>query len=286
MARTYQALAAAVCAVAVLGAAGCSSDSGSDKPAKDKDKGSSGSSADAGSGSGGDSGGGAEDSAQKKPNGVEKLSAKAIVDKAVAATEAAPTLRLVMPDVIDLTMDRKGNCAGTVAISADAPQELLRKNNEVWVKPKDEAAYYAGEEGKALLKVVPGAKGKYMHGSANKSLSLRLLSGYCEFSNFGKSVKSDSAKLVGKTTVDGHDTVSVKVKSDKDVITLHIATEGEPYILKASDPKDGKTPEMLLSDFGKPFTPPATPPAAQTYDAAKAEEAMWGSAGSGLGGSS
>ncbi|MEW2811074.1 hypothetical protein AB0929_28900 [Streptomyces massasporeus] len=285
MARKYQALAAAVSAVVILGAAGCSSDSGGDKPAKGKD------SAGAGAGPGGntDGGDGKDDDGkdageQQTPNGVEKLSAKAIVDKAVAATEAAPTMRLVVPEGVDLTMDRKGNCAGTVTVTS--PQEVLRKKDEVWVKPKDEAAYYASEEGKAFLAAVPGAKGKYMHGNKDASFSLGLLSLYCEFGDIGKNVKSNSAVKGGKSTVDGHDTVSVKVTSGKDAITLHVATEGKPYILKAAQTKDGKVTEMLLSDFGKPFTPPATPPAAQTFDAAKAEEAMMGSAGSGLGGSS
>ncbi|MFC8093566.1 hypothetical protein [Streptomyces sp. NPDC057301] len=279
MARKYQALAAAVSAVVVLGAAGCSSDSGGDKPAKGKN--SAGGNT---NGNGGTDGGGKDAKKQQAPNGVENLSAKAIVDKAVAATQAAPTNRLVVSEGVDLTMDRKGNCAGTV--TATSPQQVLRKKDQVWVKPKDEASYYASEEGRALLAAVPDAKGKYMHGTKDASFSLGLLSLYCEFGDIGKNVKSNSAVKGGKTTVDGHDTVSVKVTSGKDVITVHVATEGEPYILKAAQSKDGKVTEMLLSDFGKPFAPPATPPAAQTFDAAKAEEAMMGSAGSGLGGSS
>ncbi|MFF4983974.1 hypothetical protein ACFY3O_28505 [Streptomyces sp. NPDC001046] len=281
MARTYQALAAAVSAVVVLGVAGCSDDSGADKPAKSKDKAGADGSTGGGDGTGGT---GKDGGAQSQPNGVEKLSAKAIVDKAVATTDGASTKRLVVPAGVDLTMDRKGNCAGTVTVTS--PQQVLRKRDQVWVKPKDEAAFFAGEDGKALLAAVPDAKGKYMHGTKDESFSLGLLSLYCEFAELGRNVKSDTAVKGGRTTVDGHDTVSVKVTSDKDVITLHIATEGKPYILKAEESKEGKVTQMLLSDFGKPFTPPATPPAAQTYDAAKAEEAMLGASGSGLGGSS
>ncbi|MFE6127556.1 hypothetical protein ACFQ6Q_04680 [Streptomyces sp. NPDC056437] len=218
------------------------------------------------------------------PNGVENLSAKAIVDKAVAATQAAPTHRLVMPEGVDLTMEREGNCAGTVSVTSTAtsPQQVLCKNDKVWVKPKDEAAYYASEEGKALLSAVPGAKGKYMHRTTDAAGSMRLLSLYCEFGDLGKSLKSVSAVKGGKTTVDGHNTVSVKLTSRKQVVTFHVATDGKPYILKMASSKDGKVTEILLSDFGKPFAPPA----AQTFDAAKAEEAVLMSSGSGLGGSS
>ncbi|MFF6981325.1 hypothetical protein ACFZAV_27355 [Streptomyces sp. NPDC008343] len=279
MARTYQALAAAACAVVVLVAAGCSSDSGSDKSAKGKSF--------SDSAAGGSAGGDGKDSAkQQAPNGVEKLSAKEIYDKALAATEAAPTMRLVVPGAVDLTMDRKGNCAGTVTSTVGSPQEVLRKNDQVWAKPKDEAAYYNSKEGKEIIKVVPDAKGKYMHGTTDGTISLGILSLYCEIGKPGALKRNnDAAKVTreGRTTVDGQNAVSLKVTSSQDVMTVHVATEGEPYILKGVQSKDGETSEMTLSDFGKPFTPPATPPANQTFDAAKVEEAMMGSAGAGSG---
>ncbi|MEV8434727.1 hypothetical protein [Streptomyces chartreusis] len=275
MARTYQALAAALGAVVVLGAAGCSSgDSGSDKPAKSKNG------SDRTKGSGESAEGGKGSAKEQAPNGVEKLSAQQIFDKALAATAATPTLRVVVPGAVDLTMDQQGNCAGTVAITPGAPFEVLRKKDQVWAKPKDEAAYYASEEGKSFLKAVPDAKGKYMYGSKDKSFTLGILSLYCGLDDMGVNPKTvKPTTKAGRATVTGQNAVVLKATSDKAAMTMYVATEEEPYILKVLEVKAGKKQEVLLSDFGKPFSPPAAPPPGQTYDAVKAENAaMMGSA--------
>ncbi|MFF4935043.1 hypothetical protein ACFY2H_40265 [Streptomyces griseofuscus] len=263
-------MAAAVCAVVVLGATGCSSsDSNSDEPAKNGN-GSRGTKASSPDQRGAQ--GSADDSRKQEEaaNGVENLSAKEILDKAVAAIGSAPTKRFVAPGSIDLTVDNDGNCAGTVNLTSDSPQEVLRKGNEVWVKPKD--SFYATKEGKALLKAVPDARGKYMHGMADESMSLTMMSVYCQLGTASMAGGSAKPTKAGTSTVNGQKTVAIKFLKGKDTVTYYVATRGKPYILKAADETTGQS--TLLTDFGKPFTFPPTPPAAQTYSAAKADKAL------------
>ncbi|KOV67300.1 hypothetical protein ADL00_15890 [Streptomyces sp. AS58] len=289
MPRTYQALAAAVFAVVVLGAAGCSgaSDgsggSGGDKRAGGENGSGSadGSGADGSRGDSSAKGDDGKGSSGKRyaPSGVERLSAREIVDKAVAATESARTLRLRIPGSLDVTMDREGNCAGSFTGNDEQPYEVLRKNDKAWLKPKDEAAYRNSKQGRALLAEMPEAGGKYMHADTSDSFTLGLATFPCQLGRPGALEKisaGEKATKGGLSEVGGRTAVAVKVSSAEDgEITVHVATEGQPHILRLDQPREAPR-TMLLSDFDEPFTVPGSPPAAQTYDGVEAERLLSG----------
>ncbi|MFE4944898.1 hypothetical protein [Streptomyces sp. NPDC056641] len=274
MTRKHTILTAAVCAGVVLGVTGCGdgngdgqkSGGGSGSTVKEQDRQKSGP-GDTESSSAG----------RKAPSGVEGLPARDILAKGTEAITSASTLRVSTADSstssIDLTMDKTGNCAGTVTTEGFTSR-LIRKGDKVWFKPED--AYWNDPAVKGVLTKFPEARGKYMHGTAEKSFSLALVSAYCELGSadgFAK-LSGDGQKLTkgAVTTVEGVKAVPVHIDSAKDgKWTAYVATEGRPYIVKADSRKAKMT--LLLSDFGKPFTVPPSPPAGETIDAIKIEEA-------------
>ncbi|MFE4535356.1 hypothetical protein ACFRKB_09800 [Streptomyces scopuliridis] len=270
MTRKHRVLTAAIAAVAVLGVTGCGEGddggksggkSGSGSAAKEKN----------GQGSGqGDTGSSSAD--RRTPSGVEKLAPGDILAKSAKANTSARTVRVSVPGSVDLTVDKAGNCAGTFT-NEGFTNHLIRKGDKVWLKPED--AYWNDPATKAILAKFPDAKGKYMHGTTDKSIALMIASGYCEVGGPKSSAMfSGEGAVLTKgavTTVEGTKVVPVHMDSKKDgKSTVYVATEGPPYAVKAESGKPKMT--LFLSDFGKPFTVPPSPPASDTIDAVKIEE--------------
>ncbi|GGO85778.1 hypothetical protein [Wenjunlia tyrosinilytica] len=211
--------------------------------------------------------------AQGKPNGVEKLSAQQISEKARAELKNASSLRLVMDTAAaktDLAIDRDGNCSGTAG-SAKGQMEIIKRGEDVYVKPDSQFwATQGGSKGAAAKEVVGD---RYIKTSVNDP-QFGQAAGMCDLDAFTKDMDGDNDDKMAKggtSTVDGVPVVALKGTKGSDKSTLYVATVGKPYVIKIVGTDDGRPASMGFKDYDKPV-PSRTPGAGEVLDAAKLKE--------------
>ncbi|MEW2168132.1 hypothetical protein AB0912_34860 [Streptomyces sp. NPDC007084] len=167
---------------------------------------------------------------------------------------------------VDLSVDRRKNCQGTVK-TADATAE---------VRHVDATLYLRGDEGywKNALKgqgqrdtLVPKLRDKWVRVPTDASAT----EGLCDKQALVASMDEDKSERKGlkkssTTTVGGEKAIRLTKKTaNGETLTLFVATEGKPYILRTTT-SGGKNPNTAtFSDYGKPVNP-RKPSAGETVD--------------------
>ncbi|MFJ3228199.1 hypothetical protein ACIPJS_33280 [Streptomyces sp. NPDC086783] len=218
-----------------------------------------------------------EDKADNKPKGpFAGLTGGEIADRAVKATRGAESLRMKgdVPDEesggtirLDMAMDTKGECAGTIGLGDKGQAELIKTGDTLYMK-YDEA--FLREQGEGDSKeetdgVVEMLAGRWTKMSAT-SADAKEMASFCDLDTVlaeAGDVNSDATR--GKTSsVDGTPAIVLHEKDGKDRYTLYVATEGKPYILRVIS-KSAKDPGTLtFSDYDKPV--PADAPKGKVMD--------------------
>ncbi|MFG2723233.1 hypothetical protein ACGFW5_33795 [Streptomyces sp. NPDC048416] len=171
----------------------------------------------------------------------------------------------------DLTLDRAGNCRGSVSLGPQGSVQIVKRGSDVWLKP--DAAFWKN--------AVPGGAGalaslvgdRYLKGTTDDPV-LRNTTDVCDLDTFRQSVAGATQQPAtgltkGRpTTVDGTAVVPVTGTQQGRTVTLDVATTGKPYPVRITIAKAGaKVPEATVrfDGFDKPV-PTATPPADQSVD--------------------
>ncbi|THC52035.1 hypothetical protein E7X58_13085 [Streptomyces sp. A1499] len=191
-------------------------------------------------------------------------SADQIAEKAVAATKKAESLRMKgdtrqsggQTMTVDLAVDKKKNCDGTVRMQ-NARADVRQIGQDFYMRG-DEAYWktaFKGQQG--AEKAIPKLKDKWAKVPAGQNAD----EGLCDKQKLIAAMdenKSDrkGMKKGGTTTVGGQEAIKLtKEKAGGEKLTLYVATEGEPYILRSSA-EGGKTPNTAtFSDYGKAVNP-------------------------------
>lgn len=199
-----------------------------------------------------------------------------IADKAVKATSGADSLRMkgeIQDESaggtvrMDMAMNRKGECAGTMSMGGEGQAELIKVGDTLYMK-YDEAFLRAqskdSSEEEADM-VVDMLAGKWTKTSATSADSQDMAS-FCDLDTVladFEDVNSDATR--GKTAeVDGTPAIVLNEKDGKDSYTLYVATKGEPYLLRVVS-KSAKEPgDLVFTDFDKPV--PAKAPGGKVID--------------------
>lgn len=264
MTRKYGVLAAAACVIATLGVAGCGGDSKDDsKDAKDTKR----------------------EASQEPKNELANLTAQQISDKAKNALLGASSLRMKMQQgtaadamQMDMALDNKGNCQGTIGVGQGASSEVIKSGDKVWMKPNErfwsQPEIGGGKDGAAAAELF---KGRYIYGTTNDDM-LKDNADMCDLAAMQATIKSSSSskdKLTkGEPTKLGSQLV-VPLSGPGDAPgekeTMYIAATGTPYPLKIVTEGGSGSGTVELSDYGKPVTP-TPPPASETIDVAKIEK--------------
>lgn len=233
-----------LCAMTVMGIAGCSDDGSSDQPFKGQ-------------------------------------SADQVAAKAVTATRDATSLRMAgkvsaqgKPLTVDFHADTQKNCKGRLAMENGAA-EVIHTGQTTYLKG-DEKFWAGAAQGSASGgKQAQALSGRWVKVPVGDSRT----TGLCDKQGFLADLDSDKSERKGMTkgdvtTVDGRKAITLrKKKGSGETITMYVATEGKPYILKV-DQSGGKSPgTMVFSDYGKPVkaTPP---PAGKVIDGTKADKTV------------
>ncbi|MEU1270560.1 hypothetical protein [Streptomyces sp. NPDC005799] len=182
------------------------------------------------------------------------------------------------PTFMDLSLDRDGNCVGTLRMGGHGGSvELVKRGEQVWMKP-DTAFWKAQVPGPQGAAVAQLFKGRYIHGTT-KDAMLKGLSDTCDLSAFQRQVDTGSSsggKSLTKgaeTTVDGTKVIPLKGTEGGQRSVLYV-TSGAPHRLVEATLKGGRTDTTLaFSDYDKPV-PSATPSPDQSVDIGKLQQRL------------
>jgi hypothetical protein len=208
---------------------------------------------------------------------TDKLTAQEIEKQAKDALAATTALRMsgTIADQdgnmdMDLAMDNKGQCKGTMSLPGMGKIEIMNDGKASYIK--GDSAFWTAVGGKDGGKAAELFKGRYLTGF-DSDPKMKMMTSFCNLTDFSKQIADGKTKKAEKGTpgnINGLKTFSLKVTDDSgELSTLHIATEGKPYPvqIETDSAKDGKT-TINLTDFDKPLTVQA-PPADNTIDFSK-----------------
>lgn len=169
---------------------------------------------------------------------------------------------------VDLTLDRAGNCAGGVDMGEDGSVEIVKRADDVWLKP-DRAFWethvpIGGATFDAIL------DGRYMQAKADDARLLTVTE-VCDLDTFRELITDnrDAAErgtlTKGRETeVDGAPVIPVTRTQGEERLTMYVATEGEPYPVRITV-QGAEEGTVNFSGFDRPV-PAETPAASETVD--------------------
>ncbi|AVH58266.1 MULTISPECIES: hypothetical protein [Streptomyces] len=218
-----------------------------------------------------------ENKADSKPKGpFAGLTGGEIADRTVKATTGAASLRMKgdIPDEeaggiisVDLALNKKGECAGTMSMSGEGKADLIKTGDTMYLK-YDEAFLRAqgkGEDPAEIDGVVELLADKWTKMSATGA-DAKDIASFCDLDTVlggADDVNSDATR--GKTTtVDGTPAIILHEKEGKDRYTLYVATEGKPYLLRVDSTAAADPDTITFSEYDKPV--PAKAPTGKVLD--------------------
>lgn len=153
---------------------------------------------------------------------------------------------------LDLSLDTSGKCTGTVGLNGQQAQIISLSDNSAYMKA--DAAFWTSQANAQTASIVAG---KWVTGFGSTS----PFSTFCNLTQLSKSivsdsVESDSAKLLGTTTVAGAPAVQLTVNTNPGTGILTVAANSPHYPLSISKGSDGT---VTFSGFNVPVN--ATAPA-------------------------
>lgn len=188
-------------------------------------------------------------------NGVERLTAQEILDRARQASLAAGSVRMRGGFIaqggfrfrMDVRSSAPDRAMGEVTFG-DNSLHLVRIGRTVYMKADD--AFWRELGGRAVADVMSG---KYLKGTVDGA-NLRKLTAFMDHREvLGDVLRSTGALTKGTTAMVGWNPV-ITLKGG-DIGDIFVATVGQPYVLQMEGPDEE---ELDFSDYGVPvgITPP------------------------------
>ncbi|MFI1419444.1 hypothetical protein ACH4VX_15860 [Streptomyces sp. NPDC020731] len=199
-----------------------------------------------------------------------------IADKAFKATTGASSLRMTgdVPDDgsggtihVDMALNKRGECAGTMGMDGQGEAELIKTGDTVYMRYDEKflRSQSEGEPEESVDAAVALLAGKWTRMSAEGS-DVKDLAGFCDLDQvLGGAEDGDSDATRGKTTtIDGTPAITLKAQDGDDRFTLYVATEGEPYMLRFDSTSTAEPGSLSFSDYDEPV--PVEKPAGDVLD--------------------
>jgi hypothetical protein len=204
------------------------------------------------------------------------LTGAEIADRAVKATTGARSLRMTgdVPDDasggairIDMSLNRQGECAGTLSLDGQGKAELIKTGDTLYMK-YDERFLRAQSEGEPKADTdaaVAMLAGRWTRTAATGQDAEDIAS-FCDLDSvLGDTVGAGPDVTRGGTaTVDGTPALVLHEKDGTDRSTLYVATEGEPYLLRVTGTSEEDPGTLAFSAYDEPV--PAEAPAGDVLD--------------------
>ncbi|MEU5951052.1 hypothetical protein [Streptomyces sp. NPDC047525] len=204
-------------------------------------------------------------------------SADQIAADAVKATQQADSMHMKgtvqqsagSSMTIDLSVDQSKNCDGTIE-TAGASADVRNTKGTFYLRG-DEKYWEAALKGQpGGDKIVPKVADKWVKAPADDATAKNV----CDKKALTAAMDKDKSERKGMkkgstTSVDGSEAIRLTKKtSGGETLTLYVATEGKPYILRTTS-TGGKEPNTAtFSDYGKSVSPEEPAPG-ETVDLQK-----------------
>lgn len=170
---------------------------------------------------------------------------------------------------LELTLDRDGNCNGSVDLGrGQGAVVIVKRGDDVWLKPDADFWKNQVPNGGSAFAAILGDR--YLKGKATDP-RLNGLVKTCDLNTFQKLVSDNANNDTGtlnkgtKTTLDGAPVVPLTRMRDGTTLTVDVAATGKPYPLRLTLRGNGADAVVGLSDFDTPV-PRTTPPSDDTFD--------------------
>ncbi|MDA5144950.1 hypothetical protein PEM37_25930 [Streptomyces sp. AD681] len=217
-------------------------------------------------------------SASKEP--FTGLTGAQISERALKATTEARSLRMsgTVPDEesggtieIDIALDRRGDCAGTMGMNGQGEAELIKTGDTLYLK-YDERFLRAQSKGEpqadteALVSLLAGRWTKMSAGGADA----KEMAGFCDLDKLLEDAgdsNDDTPTTVtrGKaTTVDGTPAFTLYETDGSERNTVYVATEGKPYLLRFESGSKQEPGALSFTGYDEPV--PAESPSGEVLD--------------------
>jgi hypothetical protein len=215
---------------------------------------------------------GAGGAAAGKDNGVAKLSAEQIYDKAMVALGEAGSAKVNQkaPGMTTEVRVSEEKCTGHSDQGKDGSYDITRVSKDVWIKPNEVLrASVAKETG------VQVPADKFVHGD-EKNMAVAPYAIVCSPAMFLSSAreKPEGTGAKGKPQkLNGQPVIPVVFTDGAEKTSLLVATTGKPYPLRIDTTDKDGAGTVAFSEFGKPVEASA-PPASQVFEAPKVDPSM------------
>ncbi|WP_392671128.1 hypothetical protein [Streptomyces sp. LN785] len=193
-----------------------------------------------------------------------RLSGPEVVDKALAATRAATSVRIAVttrsPDGAPvrayIATGLRGRCTVTLSMGAAGTMELVRTGGTVYTQ-SDEAMLREAGTGRPRADVDTEARkltGRWVKARTADRYTAQTLS-YCDREEFlDRLARSSGTARKGEVTGDGPtSSLSLTGKAGDGTWSAAVATEGGPHLLRLRF-GTGTPLSVRFSGFGTPFT--------------------------------
>ncbi|MGQ4442580.1 hypothetical protein ACN6LI_008513, partial [Streptomyces violaceoruber] len=208
------------------------------------------------------------------------LSGAEISERALKATTGARSLRMTgsVPDdesgdtiEIDLALDRRGDCAGTMGMDGQGEAELIKTGDTVYLKYDERflRAQSKGEPQADTEALVSLLAGRWTSMSADGA-DAKEMAGFCDLDKLledaGGSGDDAPTKVTrGRaTTVDGKPAFTLYETDGSVRNTVYVATEGKPYLLRFESGSKQEPGALSFTGYDEPV--PAEPPSGEVLD--------------------
>lgn len=213
-------------------------------------------------------------------NGIEDLPAKEIAEKAIDASRNADSLRINSKGVIeegdyrtDVSMDKQGDCRLTDELNGESAQftkigdTTYTKGNDAFWRTHVE---HLGSDDQAAQRVVETMQDRWLKAPAGgEPFNLAV---NCDVDFWLQDAKTGGLKKADTTEVDGQQAITLTREQAGVTDRWHVATEGQPYILKYTR-SGGNMPGETTVDYNKPVDAKA-PPADDVIDPNRLRELL------------
>ncbi|WP_432131594.1 hypothetical protein [Streptomyces tendae] len=225
----------------------------------------------------------AEASASASDEPFAGLTGEEISEQARTATTGARSIHFTgsVPDEesggslnLDVALDRKGGCAGTMGVDDQGQMELIRTGDTLYLKldkqflrTLDKGEPQADNEALAIL-----LAGRWTSMPADGP-DAKAMTSFCDLDKLlddggegGESGDGTRSKLTrGKvTTVDGTPAITLHETTGSHRTTLYVATEGKPFLLRVESGFGQESHTLTLTGFNEPV--PAKAPSGEVID--------------------
>ncbi|MFC8237212.1 hypothetical protein [Streptomyces sp. NPDC057284] len=194
-----------------------------------------------------------------------RLTGPEVVNKALAATRAAKSVRITMgtkspdgtPVEAYVATDIRGECTVTLSMGAAGTMDLIRTGGTVYTQ-SDEAMLRAASAGRPHTDTddaeVKKLTGRWVKADRADRFTAQAL-GYCDRQGFLDRLaeNSDTARKGRATTVDSLPALSLSGRAGRGTWQAEVAAEGRPHLLKLRF-GTGAPLTVEFTEFDKPFT--------------------------------